>query len=240
MPRPDPFIPALLVVDLQEDFCPGGSLAVPHGRETLPTINTLLGLPFTLRLATQDWHPSTHISFASNHASNPLPFLSSTIIHHPEAPDLSYSSTLWPVHCVKNTPGAELLPELKKEQLHEVIKKGIDERVEMYSAFSDPFKWLHPQGMAVHESAVEERLRGLGVTDVFVVGLAMDYCVKETALDAKRLGFRVWVVREGTRAVGGEKGARETEEVLRKHGVQVVGIEGEEVGWVRMGRDGIE
>ncbi|CCX07917.1 Isochorismatase-like protein [Pyronema domesticum] len=239
MPRPDPFVPALLVVDLQEDFCPGGSLAVPRGRETIPPINTLLSLPFALRLATQDWHPSTHISFASNHPSDPAPFISSTIITHPEAPELSYTSTLWPVHCVQNTPGAELLPELKKEQLHAVIKKGIDERVEMYSAFVDPFKWIHPEGKAVHESGMEERLREKGVTDVFVVGLAMDYCVKETALDAMRLGFRVWVVREGTKAVGGEQGERETEEELGKQGVQVVGIEGEEVGWVSMGRGGM-
>lgn len=135
------------------------------------------------------------------------------------------------MHCVADTPGAALVPELRVDRLSPdgVVKKGADARVEMYSAFCDPFRW---SGGAVCESALEPRLKAEGVTDVFVVGLATDYCVKATAVDAARLGFRVWVVREGCRAVGGEKGTQEAEAEMQNEGVSIVDIDGEEVGWV--------
>ncbi|KAF8250066.1 Isochorismatase hydrolase [Wilcoxina mikolae CBS 423.85] len=234
MPPPTPFTPALLVVDLQRDFCPpSGTLPVPDARSTITPINTLLTLPFHLKLATKDWHPTNHISFASNHPSSPPPFTSSTTITHPSDPSRSYTSTLWPVHCVQYTPGAELVEGLDVEKLHDVVYKGTDPRVEMYSAFCDPFHWDGGEGGGVSDSGLAGRLKERGVTDVYIAGLAMDYCVKATAEDAVRFGFRVWVVREGTRAVGGVEGARKAEAEMKEAGVKCVDLDLEEVGWVR-------
>ncbi|KAI9861349.1 MAG: NAD(+) salvage pathway protein [Vezdaea acicularis] len=232
---PSPFIPALIIVDVQEDFCPPhGSLAVPHGRAILPTITSLLSLPFALKVATKDFHPPSHISFASNHpAPDNTPFLSQTTIVNPYNPAETYSTRLWPVHCVQGTPGADLLAEIDGGKVDVVVEKGMDPRVEMYSAFTDPF-----EKPSVSTSGLEEALRGRGVTHVYVVGLALDYCVRATALDARRLGWEVLVVREGTRPVDVE-GGREAVGEMEGCGVRVVGEEGEEVGWVRglEGRD---
>ncbi|SPO02419.1 related to pyrazinamidase/nicotinamidase [Cephalotrichum gorgonifer] len=208
---------ALIVVDVQEDFCPpNGSLAVPDGRDILQTVNTLLARPFALKLATQDWHPPTHISFSANHPGT-SPFTSKHTITHPTNPSKSYSTTLWPTHCVQDTPGAELVPGLRADLLDDVVKKGKREDVEMYSAFYDPFR--------LEDSGLAGRLRGEGVGVVFVVGLAGDYCVKRTAVDAAREGFETYVVEEGTRCV--DPGAWErVKEELEVEGVRVVGIGG--------------
>jgi len=131
---------------------------------------------------------------------------------------------------VQHTAGAELVDGVDVGAFDDVVCKGTDERVEMYSAFCDPFHW---GGVGVSDSGLAERLKDRGVTDVYVAGLAMDYCVKETAEDAVRFGFRVWVVREGTRAVGGVEGAKTAEEEMGKAGVRCVGLEGEEVAWVK-------
>ncbi|EXK32856.1 hypothetical protein FOXG_05832 [Fusarium oxysporum f. sp. lycopersici 4287] len=140
MANDKPYKPALIIVDFQEDFCPpSGSLAVPSGRTIASPINHLTTLPFSLILATKDFHPSSHISFASNHASS-TPYTSTTTIQHPDDPSQSYTTTLWPTHCVQGTPGCELVPELDVSRVHAVIEKGQDERVEMYSAFYDPFR----------------------------------------------------------------------------------------------------
>ena len=230
---PPNFTPALVIVDLQEDFCPpSGSLAVPGARATVPHINGLLALPFRVKLATQDWHPPSHVSFARNHAGA-APFTGTAVVAHPARADVSYATTLWPVHCVAGTPGAALVGALHTRLLSAdgLVRKGQDARVEMYSAFVDPFRWT-PAG-AVCESVLEARLRAEGVTDVYVVGLATDYCVKATAVDAVRLGFRVWAVRDACRAVGGEEGTRGAEAEMQEAGVGVVGIDGDEVGWVR-------
>ncbi|KAF8537092.1 Isochorismatase-like protein [Trichophaea hybrida] len=231
MPPPTPFTPALLVVDLQRDFfrhppCPRCPLH-HHPHKHPPHAS------FHLKLATKDWHPTNHISFASNHPSSPPPFTSSTTITHPLDPSRSYTSTLWPVHCVQNTPGSELAEGLDIARLDDMVCKGTDPRVEMYSAFCDPFHWGAGEGGGVSDSGLAGRLKERGVTDVYVAGLAMDYCVKATAEDAVRFGFRVWVVREGTRAVGGVEGARKAEAEMEEVGVRCVDLGGEEVGWVR-------
>lgn len=192
------FKPALIIVDLQEDFCPpNGSLAVQGGRDIVPLVNELLDLPFALKVATKDFHPQDHISFASNHAApHNVPFTSTITIHNPLNPEESQTTQLWPDHCVQGTRGAELLPELDTSKLDHVIEKGQDKRVEMYSAFADPFR-----KPTVARSDLAQVLHGAEVTDVFVVGLAADYCVKFTALDAAQEGFSTWVVEAATRPV---------------------------------------
>ncbi|KAI9784357.1 MAG: purine-cytosine permease [Peltula sp. TS41687] len=227
---PSPFRPALLIIDVQEDFCPpNGSLAVPNGRSIIPTINTLLSLPFLLKIATKDFHPADHISFATNHrAPHNQPFISHTTITNPSDPSESYSTRLWPVHCVQGTPGAELLPDLHLHRLDHVVEKGQDRRVEMYSAFSDPF--------GVATSALAGILRDAGVSHVFVVGLAFDYCVLCSARDARKEGFETFVVREGTRAVEPGEGWERAERELGDAGVGMVALEGREIEWVRRWR----
>ncbi|KAK0741585.1 Isochorismatase-like protein [Apiosordaria backusii] len=229
------FRPALLVVDMQEDFCPpSGSLAVPQGRTITPLINTLLALPtFSLKIATQDWHPPTHISFASNHnhshSSPPkLPFVDTHTIHNPLNPSQSYTTLLWPDHCIQSTPGASLLPELLLSHFDHIIKKGTDPRVEMYSAFFDPFPPT-PDGKRVCDSGLAKLLHEKDITHVYVVGLAGDYCVKHTAYDAAREGFQTVIIEEGTKSVnpGGWEECKKEMESLG--GVRVVSVESEEV-----------
>ena len=167
------------------------------GRDIVPAINQLLALPFALKIATKDFHPQDHISFASNHdAPNNKPFESTCIIKNPLNPDESQETQLWPDHCIQGTKGSELLPELHVNQLHHVVEKGQDKRVEMYSAFADPF-----ENPSVVQSGLADTLHGEGVTDVYVVGLAADYCVKCTALDAQKRGFTTWVIGDATKAV---------------------------------------
>ncbi|KAK4041432.1 Isochorismatase-like protein [Parachaetomium inaequale] len=227
------FRPALLVVDMQEDFCPpNGSLAVPEGRSITPLINTLLALPaatLPLKIATKDWHPSDHISFASNHPGPPpkRPFLDTTTITNPLNPSggESYTTRLWPAHCIQSTPGAALIPELNTTHLTHIIEKGTDPRVEMYSAFYCP---LNNPRLPDTDSGLADLLRSRGTTHVYVVGLAADYCVRSTAEDAVREGFEAYVIEEATRAVepaGWEACKREME----GNGVRVVGWEGLEV-----------
>lgn len=192
------FKPALIVVDVQEDFCPpDGSLAVQDGRDIVPAINELLALPFALKIATKDFHPLDHISFASNHPPpNNKPFESLIKIQNPFNPEEHQETRLWPNHCVQGTKGSELLPELDQSKLHKIVEKGQDSRVEMYSAFADPF--TQP---TVSRSSLAQTLRDAQITDVYIVGLAADYCVKYTALDAQKEGFTTWVIPEATKPV---------------------------------------
>lgn len=223
------FVPALIIVDFQEDFCPPtGSLAVAGGRDIGPTVNELLSLrSFALRVATQDWHPADHISFASNHSPPKRPFVDSATVVNPYNPAESYETQLWPVHCVQGSKGAELVPELQRERVDAVVRKGTDARVEMYSAFYDPF--TSPR---VSDSGLVARLRDKGVTHVYVVGLAFDFCVRSTAADAAREGFVTYVVEEGTRAVDAA-GWEKCRSGLERDGVKVVKMGGEEVARLR-------
>ncbi|KAJ5808159.1 isochorismatase family hydrolase [Penicillium riverlandense] len=221
------FVPALIVVDMQEDFCPpNGSLAVQEGRTIAPLINSLLAKPgFVARVATQDFHPPDHISFAPNHpAPNNKPFESFITMHNP-APGKEAETKqqqLWPVHCVAGTPGAEMIPEIDVDKVDRFVHKGQHAQVEMYSAFADNFGNLDPAitAKSVNEDLAAE-LRTRDVTDVFVVGLAGDYCVKYTAIDAVKAGFRSWIVEEATRCVV-PTGWDKTKEELAAAGVQVI------------------
>ena len=207
-----------------------GSLAVPAGREIVSTINDLLELPFVVKIATKDWHPADHVSFASNHATpENVPFVSTTVVRNPYNASESYTTRLWPVHCVQDTPGAQLIPELHIDRIDHVVEKGQDARVEMYSAFTDPF--VRP---SVSTSPLAALLREADISHVFIVGLALDYCVRFTALDSRKEGFRTYVVREATRAVdSGEAGRGATEHAFEDGGVHLVDLDGEELHRVR-------
>ena len=196
---------ALIIVDVQNDFLPGGALAVPHGDEVIPVINRLMPR-FELVVATQDWHPPDHRSFASQHAGRKVG----------EVVDLNgLPQLLWPDHCVQNTPGAALAATLHTTRVARVFQKGTDPGIDSYSGFFD-----NGQRRATN---LEEYLRQHSVTDVCLVGLATDYCVKFTALDARRLGFDVLVVLDGVRGVELQAGdcVRAVEE-MRAAGVQII------------------
>jgi nicotinamidase-related amidase len=195
---------------------------VQDGRDTIKPINKLLSLPFVLKIATKDWHPRDHISFASNHVGK-KPFVDFVTVINPENENEKYETRLWPDHCIQGTAGAELIPELEVSKVDKVIEKGLRKEVEMYSAFYDPFE--NPR---CSDSGLAETLREKGVTDVYVVGLAFDYCVKSTAVDAAREGFRTVIVEEGTRAVDHRVWEKVVTE-LEGQGVRVVKMDGEEV-----------
>ncbi|KAF9872531.1 isochorismatase [Colletotrichum karsti] len=217
------FRPALIVVDFQEDFCPPhGALAVAGGRDIHTVVNSLLRMPFVTKIATKDWHPRDHISFASNHQGKE-PFVDSIDIVNPRNSAETYPTRLWPVHCVQGTSGAALVSELDTSAVDTIIEKGQVREVEMYSAFYDPFR-----SPRVADSGLAGTLKEKGVTDVFVVGLAGDYCVKFTALDASKEGFRTFIVEEGTKPVD-PKSWDECKGGLEASGVRIVSVEGPEV-----------
>ncbi|KAH9927215.1 pyrazinamidase/nicotinamidase [Fomitopsis serialis] len=208
------FRPALLIVDVQEDFCPrNGALAVPDGRAVVP-----------------DHHPPNHVSFASNHGPDAEPYTSVTTITNPANARETYETQLWPDHCVAGTPGNALVRELAADRLDRVVLKGTDPRVEMYSAFRSPLR-DPPLASAVSELA--DLLRGHEVTEVFVTGLAGDYCVFHSAMDCAEEGWKTYVVEEATRSVGGQEGWEKAAAQLKEKGVGIVRADGEEVGRVR-------
>jgi nicotinamidase/pyrazinamidase len=173
----------LLVVDVQYDFLPGGSLAVAGGDEIIPLVNRL-GRAFPHVVMTQDWHPGDHISFASNHPGA-SPF---EIMQLPYGPQV-----LWPDHCVWGTRGAELSSELELPQAQMVIRKGYHEVVDSYSAFREADRRTR--------TGLEGYLRERGLNRLFIAGLATDFCVAWTALDAREAGFETYVIEDATRAI---------------------------------------
>ena len=174
---------ALILVDLQYDFCPGGSLAVPRGDETIAVANRVMR-EFSTVVATQDWHPADHKSFAINNPGT----RPGDVIELAGAPQV-----MWPAHCVQGTPGARLHEGLERELITEVVQKGTDAAIDSYSGFFD-------NGRA-KATGLADWLRARDVDQVYVMGLATDYCVKFTALDARALGFDVHVIADGCRAV---------------------------------------
>jgi nicotinamidase/pyrazinamidase len=174
---------ALLLIDLQNDFVPGGALAVPEGDQIVAVINQLQ-LRFELIVATQDWHPANHGSFAVNHPGR----APGDVIDLDGLPQV-----LWPAHCVQGSPGADFVPALDRSRWVQVFQKGTDPTVDSYSGFFD-------NG---HRKAtgLAQFLRERAVTDLYVAGLATDYCVKFTALDATALGFQTWLVEDACRGV---------------------------------------
>lgn len=176
-------IAALILVDIQNDFCPGGSLAVPEGDAIVPLANKLQA-HFSLVVATQDWHPADHMSFATNHPEANVGDVKS--VH-------GQDQILWPDHCVQETQGAELHPELKTDNVQKILYKGTDKTIDSYSAFFDNAH-LRTTGLA-------EYLREQGIQEVYIMGLATEYCVKYSCMDAVRLGFRTHVIIDACRGI---------------------------------------
>jgi nicotinamidase/pyrazinamidase len=174
---------ALILVDLQYDFMPGGALAVPRGEETIVVARRLMPR-FETVVATQDWHPPDHQSFAASHPGTEP---GQTI--QVEGLD----QVLWPVHCVQGTRGAALHDGIDQRRLARVFQKGMDPRFDSYSGFFDNG---HKKATGLREWLNERR-----VSQLYVLGLATDYCVKHTVLDALELGYDVWVIEDGCRAV---------------------------------------
>jgi nicotinamidase/pyrazinamidase len=173
----------LLVIDVQNDFMPGGPLAVPDADRIVPLINRL-AQDFEHVVLAQDWHPADHISFAANHTSR-APFETITLPYGPQV--------LWPVHCVQGTPGAALHRDLDIPHARLVIRKGHHQDIDSYSAF------LEADGTT--RTGLAGYLRDLGVTRVYCCGLATDYCVAFSALDARLAGFEVAVIDDASRAI---------------------------------------
>lgn len=174
---------ALILVDLQNDFLPGGALAVPDGDKIIPIVNALQEM-FPLVVATQDWHPANHGSFAANHPGK-NPFEEIELNGLPQ--------TLWPVHCVQGSQGAELAATLNRKRIAKIFPKGTDPGIDSYSGFFDNG---HRKS-----TGMGEWLKSQGVTEVFVCGLATDYCVKFTALDAMQMGFKTHLIEDASRGV---------------------------------------
>jgi nicotinamidase/pyrazinamidase len=173
----------LIVIDVQNDFCPGGALAVPSGDEVLEPIHRVAPR-FAHIVLTQDWHPADHTSFAASHPGQ-QPF---------ESIDLPYGmQTLWPPHCVQGTRGAEFHPALHLTQAELILRKGFRPQIDSYSAFFENDR-VTPTGLAGY---LEER----DLRRVFLAGLAYDYCVGFSALDARRLGLPAFVLRDACRAI---------------------------------------
>lgn len=182
-PQADSMSNALILVDLQNDFLPGGALAVPHGDEVISIANRLQPF-FHLVVATQDWHPSDHGSFASQHHGHQI----GDLIELGDLPQM-----LWPDHCVQGSLGAELSELLQTKSIAQVFPKGTERQLDSYSGFFD--------NGGTHQTDLGRYLSERKVTDVYLLGLATDYCVRATALDSCRLGFRTWLIEDACRGV---------------------------------------
>ena len=194
---------ALIVIDVQNDFCPGGRLAVAQGDEIVGPINDLMPR-FHLRVLTQDWHPQGHSSFASSH-SGKAPFEMTEMPYGPQV--------LWPDHCVIGGEGAAFHPELDTDRAELIIRKGFNPAIDSYSAFFENDR-ITPTGL-------EGYLRTQGIDTVTLVGLATDFCVNYSALDAARLGFRVRVIESLCRAIDLDGSAAAARAAMREAGVDL-------------------
>jgi nicotinamidase/pyrazinamidase len=174
---------ALIMVDLQNDFCKGGSLAVPEADDVIPLANQLQK-QFDLVIATKDWHPQNHMSFASNH-------------HGCQVGDVlkieGLDQILWPDHCVQGSQGAEFHPQLDTSCIQKVFFKGTDKTIDSYSAFFDN---AHRRTTGLADYLLEQK-----VEEIYILGLATDYCVRFTCLDAAHLGFNTYIIENACRGV---------------------------------------
>lgn len=198
---------ALILVDLQNDFFPGGSLAVKEGDQVLPAINALLKMPFDLIIATKDYHPPLHVSFASTHGKKV-----GDVIENNES-----SQILWPNHCIQGTKGSDFAPGWDSSLVHQVVHKGTNLTVDSYSTFFDNGR--------KQETGLNQLLKDLGIKTIYIAGLATDYCVKYSVLDALDLGFKVNVVKEGCRPVNLNPEDEENAlQEMRENGASIVSI----------------
>ena len=193
---------AILVIDVQNDFCPGGALAVAGGDEIVAPINALVP-EFPVRVFTQDWHPADHLSFASQHGAEPM-----------TTTEMPYGTqVLWPDHCVIGSDGAAFHTDLDTRPADLVIRKGFRREIDSYSAFFENDRST-PTGL-------EGYLRSRGVEAVTLVGLATDFCVNYSAVDAAKLGFKVNVIESLCRAIDFDGSLDAAKEQMRDAGVRL-------------------
>jgi nicotinamidase/pyrazinamidase len=194
---------ALIVIDVQNDFCPDGSLAVPSGDEIVPGINALMA-DYDAVILTQDWHPAGHSSFASTHPGKQ----DMDLIDMPYGPQV-----LWPDHCIQGSAGAEFHPDLNADRADLIIRKGYNPAIDSYSAFFENDQST-PTGL-------EGYLRTRGITTLTMVGLATDFCVNYSAVDAVKLGFSVNVRTDLSRAIDFGGSLEAAEDGMRAAGVKL-------------------
>jgi nicotinamidase/pyrazinamidase len=196
---------ALILVDIQNDFVPGGALPVPEGDQIVPVVNQLQPR-FDLVVATQDWHPANHGSFAANHADR----------KPGELIDLhGLPQILWPTHCVQGTTGAEFVPGLQRDRWDRVFVKGTHPDVDSYSGFYDNARR--------QATGLGDYLKQKGVDRVYIAGLATDHCVKATALDALNIGFETYLVEDACRGVNLQPNdVREAINAMKSAGARIV------------------
>ena len=189
-------------------------------------------MPFALKIATRDFHPQDHVSFHTSHSPpNNKPFQSSVNIHDPGDESRTHEIPIWPVHCVQGTKGAEIILEIAGSKFDMIVEKGRDKRLEMFSAFADVFGNKSSEASSID---LADTLKDAGITHIFVVGLAGDYCVRYTAIDAKKEGFEVFVVEDVTRSVdAGEKGWGAAKEDMEMKGITVIRFHGPELERVK-------
>jgi nicotinamidase/pyrazinamidase len=195
---------ALLIVDLQNDFCPGGALEVPEGDQIVPLVNDLAD-QFAHVIQTQDWHPEGHQSFASSHSG-----------HDPyDVIEVDYGDqVLWPDHCVQGTEGAEFHPDLDTAQAELIIRKGFRPEIDSYSAFYE--------NDGETSTGLAGYLRERDIDTLYLCGLATDFCVKWSAVDGRKEGFDVYVIEDATRGIDQNGSLAQAWEEMNDAGVQVV------------------
>lgn len=189
---------ALLLIDIQNDFLPGGALAVPDGDAIIPVVNALQDR-FDLVVATQDWHPPDHKSFASNHEGK------NTF----EVVDLNgMEQVLWPIHCVQGSFGAQLSEDINWKKTEAIFRKGTNPQIDSYSGFYD--------NGHLKATGLSHYLKGKDITDIYIAGLAADYCVYFTAKDALSEGFTTHVIEDATRAINNDNFTQIKKELIDK------------------------
>ena len=194
---------ALIVIDVQNDFCEGGALAVPGANSVLPLVNRLIARHDHVVL-TQDWHPPGHASFATSW-DNAEPFTTRQFTYGPQ--------TLWPEHCVQGTPGAAFHPDLLTDKAQAVIRKGYHPGIDSYSAFRENDRMTR--------TGLDGYLKARGITRLVLCGLALDYCVAWSAIDARQAGFEVAVVQEATAAIDLEGSKKKMLTEMRQAGIRL-------------------
>lgn len=195
---------ALIVVDVQNDFCPGGALAVKNGSRVVPAINSLMD-SFEVIVGTQDWHPVNHSSFASNNEAEPFSVKTLNGINQ----------VMWPEHCIQGTHGADFHPDLHADAFNIIIRKGTNPDIDSYSAFTEN------DGVTV--TGLRGWLSELGIKKVYITGLATDFCVLYTALDAVKAGFETYVIEDACKGVDFPEGnVVKAVSAMKEAGIRVV------------------
>ncbi len=200
------FLDALIIIDVQNDFCPSGALEVPDGDAVIPVINEIAP-KFKTVVCTQDWHPANHVSFASNHKGKKPYDKVQTQVQN----DLQ---VLWPDHCIQDTPGAAFHKSLDVPNCQLVLRKGHQPNLDSYSAFYDNDRWT--------PTALTDYLRRHGIYRVFLTGLALDVCVRYSALDARKDGFETYVIEDACRGLDKDGSLDEVKKAMTAAGAQLI------------------